>query len=296
MREYFLELIKKASTELPDDVMAALVGARDLEDEPSTARSALSEIIKNCKLAKETERPICQDTGTNIWCVYHPVGMSQMKLKEDILSATREATKLSYLRPNAVDSITGKNSGDNTGIGMPVIHFNEWEEKYLAADIALKGGGSENVSIQYSLPDNELKAGRDFEGIRRVVIDAVFRAQGLGCAPGIIGVGIGGDRATGMIEAKEQLFRLLTDTNPDAKLAELENRLYEECNELGIGPMGFGGKTTVLGIKVGARHRLPASYFVSIAYMCWAARRANLTLENGRVQFSQVSQIAKEYR
>lgn len=291
MREYFLELIRHAACELPEDVLAELSKWRNIEEEGSPAQGALDEILKNCALAKDTSRPVCQDTGTNIWYVYHPLGMSQTKLKTDILEATRQATRLSYLRPNAVDSITGKNSGDNTGINMPVIHFKEWDKKSLVADILLKGGGSENVSTQYSLPDNELKAGRDLEGVRRTVIDAVFKAQGLGCAPGIIGVGIGGDRATGMTLAKEQLFRLLNDANPEPKLAELERHLYEECNELGIGPMGFGGKTTVLGIKIGACHRLPASFFVSIAYMCWAARRASLEIEGNDVTFSQQSQF-----
>lgn len=291
-KTHFLELIRRASTELPADVLASIENCRAAEKDGSAARKVLDDVIANCELAKKTSRPLCQDTGTNIWHVYHPQSVSQIVLAKDIIEATREATKLSYLRPNAVDSITGKNSGDNTGPGMPVIHFHEWEKDKVVADLILKGGGSENVSAQYSLPDDRLGANRDLEGVRRVVIDAVFLAQGQGCAPGIIGVGIGGDRATGMAEAKEQLFRLMDDENPDPKLAELEKRLFSELNELGIGPMGFGGRTTVLGVKIGARHRLPASYFVSIAYMCWACRRASIEIKGSQVKFLKAAQIA----
>lgn len=295
MKKHFLELIRRAATDLPADVIRVVENWRDAEEEGSSARSTLDAVLKNCELARESSRPLCQDTGTNIWYVYHPNTISEQNLSKHIIEATRQATKLSYLRPNAVDSVTGKNSGDNVGIGAPVIHFHEWKKKAVAADIMLKGGGCENVSAQYSLPDSSIKAGRDLEGVRRVVIDAIYKAQGQGCAPGIIGVGIGGDRATGMIEAKEQLFRLLTDKNPDPALDKLEKRLFSELGELGIGPMGFGGKTTVLGVKIGARHRLPASFFVSIAYMCWALRRASVSISGGRAVFSQVSQIAGRY-
>lgn len=295
MRKALVELICRAATDLPQDVAFAIRRGRDLEEPGSSARSALDGILENCELARSLRRPICQDTGTNIWYVYHPRNVSQVALEKDIVAATREATKQAYLRPNAVHPITGKNSGDNTGQGAPVIHFREWGKKSIAADLLLKGGGSENVSAQYSLPDSTIGAGRDLEGVRRVVIDAVFKAQGQGCAPGIIGVGIGGDRATGMIEAKEQLFRLLGDRNPDPALADLESRLIGECNQLGIGPMGYGGKTTVLGVKIGWRHRLPASYFVSVAYMCWACRRASVTIADSRVTYSQMARIAHRY-
>jgi fumarate hydratase, class I len=292
---HFLELIRRVASDLPLDVTAALESGRMAEAEGGIARSALTDVLKNCELARESSRPLCQDTGTNVWYVYHPVGMSQAQLTRDIVEATREATRRSYLRPNAVDSITGANSGDNTGRGAPVIHFHEWSRKTLHADVMLKGGGSENMSCQISLPDASLKAGRDLEGVRRAVLDAVWKAQGQGCGPGVIGVGVGGDRATGMIEAKEQLFRLLTDRNPDETLAALETRLMKEINQLGVGPMGFGGRTTVLGVKIGKLHRLPASFFVSVAYMCWACRRASLTIEGDQVTFGQISQIASQY-
>lgn len=296
MREHFLELIRIASTRLPKDVLDALSRWRDREEKGSIAHDALTDVLKNCELAKNSSRPICQDTGTNIWHVHCSRAVCRSEIEKDIIEATREATKKVYLRPNAVDSITGKNSGDNTGVGAPVVHFHEWERKEISAELLLKGGGCENVSAQYSLPFGEIGAGRDLEGVRRVVIDAVFNAQGLGCAPGIIGVGTGGDRASGMEEAKEQLFRILSDTNPNPTLADLEDRLMRECNELEIGPMGFGGKTTVLGVKIGARHRLPASFFVSIAYMCWACRRASVTIEGTKTEFSEIGQIARRYK
>jgi fumarate hydratase class I len=221
--------------------------------------------------------------------------MSQEQVQSNILRATREATKKAYLRPNAVDPVTGKNSGDNTGAGMPVVHFHEWKRQSLVCDLMLKGGGSENVSALYSVPHAPTGAGRDIEGVRRIVIDAVFQAQGKGCAPGVIGVGIGGDRATCMMEAKEQLFRLLDDKNPDATLSKLEKRLMKELNELGIGPMGFGGNTTALGVKVGKRHRLPASFFVAVAYLCWAARRSSVTITQKGAKFSEVCEMARHY-
>lgn len=295
MKRPFLELIRRTSTVLPPDVTRALRAALKREAPGSPSRAAFQDILANCESAVATSRPLCQDTGTNIWYVHKPVSISQESIEKSILQATREATKLAYLRPNAVDPITGKNSGDNTGLGAPVIHFHEWKRKSLVCDLMLKGGGSENVSTLYSLPHAATGAGRDLEGIRRVVIDAVFQAQGKGCAPGYLGIGVGGDRATSMVAAKEQLFRLLDDKNPDPMLAKLEQRLMKECNELGIGPMGFGGKTTVLGVKVGKRHRLPASFFVAVAYLCWAGRRSSVTITESGATFSDVCEMARGY-
>jgi fumarate hydratase class I len=236
-------------------------------------------------MARGMSTPICQDTGTPIFEVHYPFGVSTRMLAEQIKEAVAQATAKSYLRPNAVDSLTGKNSGNNLGVEYPTIHFHEWDEDRIFITLQLKGGGSENVSTQYKLPDAPLGAGRDLEGVRRVVLDAVQKAQGKGCAPGILGVAIGGDRGTGYIVAKKQLLRRVDDVNANPELAALEERIFSEANQLGIGPMGFGGKTTLLGVKIGAAHRLPASYFVTIAYMCWANRRASLnaTLQDGKV-------------
>jgi fumarate hydratase class I len=281
-----VELIKSASTDLSPDVEDALRQACAVEVAGSAARGALETILENIALSRSTGRPICQDTGTPIFSVWHPPGCSQRAMTKQIQDAVRTATERSYLRPNAVAALSGKNSGDNSGVDFPTIHFHECDDDAIRIGLMLKGGGSENCGCQYSVPSPEFAASRDVNGVRKAILDAAYKAQGFGCAPGILGVGVGGDRATSMIKAKEQLFRPLTDTNPDPTLAELEQRLYREINTLDIGPMGFGGKTTVLGVKIAELHRLPASFFVSIAYMCWADRRKIMTIRNGQVEIN----------
>jgi fumarate hydratase class I len=277
--ETFVELIRRASTELPPDVVEALQAGRERESRDSLARQALVTILDNVELARAKSAPICQDTGTPVAWVSYPEGASTRLLEQAMHEAVKEATAKSYLRPNAVDTLTGKNTGDGSGRAIPFLHFEEWDEPKVEVRLILKGGGCENVGVQYKLPDSGLQAGRDLEGVRRVVLDSVVQAQGKGCAPGVLGVCVGGDRVSGFSESKCQLLRPLADHNPVAELAELESRLVEEANELGIGPMGFGGKTTVLGVKIGVLDRLPASYFVTISYMCWADRRAAVSLD-----------------
>jgi len=287
LRDALLELIRRTSTDLPDDVQAALERARETESPGSAAQGALDSILQNVELARADSTPICQDTGTPIFYVRHPAGWSTRELTSQIRAAVARATEETYLRPNAVDSISGKNSGNNLGDdAFPTIHFEEVQGEDLVVDLLLKGGGCENVGAQYSLPDSRLGAGRDLKGVRRVVLDAVQRAQGKGCAPGILGVAIGGDRGSSYYGSKETLFRPLADQNPDPELDALEKQLVEESNQLGIGPMGFGGKTTVLGAKLRGMHRLPASYFVSVSYMCWADRRRRMTVRDGAVEYS----------
>lgn len=283
---HFIELIRRAATDLPADMEAALRRAREEEDPGSAAQSTLDAILENVELSRQRSTPICQDTGTPIFYVYHPTGWSTLALKKQIRAAVAEATARSYLRPNAVDTLTGKNPGNNLGEDFPNFHFEEWEEDYLKVDLMLKGGGCENVGTQYSLPDTRLGANRDLEGVRRAVLDAVHQAQGMGCAPAVIGVAVGGDRGSSYIKSKEQFYRPLDDVNPNPKLAELEQRLVKEANTLGIGPMGFGGKTTVLSVKIDSLERLPASYFVTASYMCWADRRRSLVYRAGHVEIS----------
>ena len=283
---HFIELIRRASTDLPADMEDALRRARAREEAGSAAQSTLDTILENVRLSRAESTPICQDTGTPIFYVYYPTGWSTLELKRQIRQAVAEATARSFLRPNSVDTLTGKNPGDNLGQEFPSFHFEEWEEDYLKVDLMLKGGGCENVGAQYSLPDTHLGADRDLEVVRRVVLDAVQQAQGLGCAPAVIGVAVGGDRASSYIKSKEQFYRPLDDESPHARLAALEKRLVEEANQLGIGPMGFGGKTTVLSVKIDALERLPASYFVTASYMCWADRRRSLTYRDGAVRIT----------
>ena len=276
LTDSLVKLVRKAATDLPTDMEKALREAHENEDPGSAAEGALDTILKNVELARRHTTPICQDTGTPIFEIYYPVGVSTRMLAQQIRQAVAIATENAYLRPNAVDSLTGSNSGDNTGQDFPTLHFHEWDKPAIHIDLLLKGGGCENVSTQYKLPNAGLNAGRDLDGVRRVVLDSVYQAQGKGCAPGVLGIAIGGDRGSSYVKSKQQLFRPLQDSNPDAELAALEEKLYQQTNELGIGPMGFGGKTTVLGVKADTLHRLPASYFVSIAYMCWANRRASM--------------------
>lgn len=279
LTEQFVELIRRTSTDLPDDVRRALTEAREREAPGSAARGAFESILQNVELARQKISPICQDTGTPIFFVRYPAGWSSRALREQIRAAIARATELTYLRPNAVDSLSGKNSGTNLGDeAFPSMHFEEVEGDTLTADLLLKGGGCENVGAQYSLPDDRLAADRDLPGVRRAVLDAVHQAQGLGCSPGVLGISIGGDRGTSYAASKQQLLRHLDDTNPNPDLARMEAQLTEEANRLGVGPMGFGGKTTVLGVKMTSQHRLPASFFVTVSYMCWADRRRRLTV------------------
>ena len=282
-----VELIRRTSSSLPKDVEDRLRAAVEKEAPGSAARGALETIMKNIELSRKNSTPICQDTGTPIFYVHYPEGWSTRKLKEQIRSGLAEATKKSYMRPNAVDAIYDKNSGNNLGgDDFPYIHFEEVDASQpLVIELMLKGGGCENVGRQYSLPDNEVGAGRDLAGVRKVVLDAVQKAQGQGCAPGILGVSIGGDRGTSYIKSKEVLFDPIGVRNENPELAKLEERLTEEANQLGVGPMGFGGKTTVIDTKITGLSRLPASYFVSVSYMCWAYRRRKMTVRGDQVEY-----------
>lgn len=279
--ETFVELIRRASTQLPEDVVGSLRSGRGIEDENSLAQRALDTILTNVDLAGSESVPICQDTGTPVVWIHHPAGLSTRELDDALVDGVKEATQRKYLRPNAVDTLTGKNTGTGAGRGIPFVHFEEWEKPEIEVQLLLKGGGSENVGAQYKLPDTGLKAGRDLDGVRKAVLHAVNDAQGKGCAPGILGVCVGGDRVSAFAESKKQLLRPLGDRNPNPELAELEETLLRQGNELGVGPMGFGGRTTLLAVKVGVLDRLPACYFVTVSYLCWAARRSSVRISEG---------------
>jgi fumarate hydratase class I len=277
-----LQLIVRTSTDLPPDVRAAMKSAMDAERAGTRASQALTIIADNIDLAARNEGAICQDTGMPTFEVRVPRGADQIWMRETIRQAVAEATRRGKLRPNSVDSITGVNSGDNLGPGTPIIHFDQWERDAIEIKLILKGGGCENTNAQYALPV-ELphlgRADRDLDGVRKCILHAVWHAQGKGCSPGAVGVCIGGDRTSGYLHAKEQLFRTLDDVNPDGRLAELEASVMARVNDLEIGPMGFGGRVTLIGCKVGALNRLPASFFVSVAYDCWAFRRLGVILD-----------------
>jgi fumarate hydratase class I len=277
-----VELITRTATDLPPDVRAAMRAALRTEAPDTRAGQALTIIAQNIDQASSCEGPICQDTGMPTFEVRVPVGVNQIELKQQIREAVAEATKRGKLRPNSVDSITGVNSGNNLGPGTPIVHVEQWEEPGIEVKLILKGGGCENTNAQYALPadlDHLGRADRSLEGVRRCILHAVWKAQGKGCSPGAVGVCIGGDRTSGYLHAKEQLFRTLDDENPDERLRALETSIMEEANRLSVGPMGFSGRTSLIGCKIGALNRLPASFFVSIAYDCWAFRRLGVRLD-----------------
>jgi fumarate hydratase, class I len=276
-----VSLIVKTSTDLPPDVRAAMRIAMNEEPEGSRAAQALAIIGQNIDQAAEGEGAICQDTGMPTFEVKAPVGANQIWMKQQIRDAIAEATRRGKLRPNSVDSLTGENTGSNLGPGTPIVHFEQWERDDIEVKLILKGGGCENMNAQYSLPTelpNLGRADRTLEGVRKCILHAVWNAQGKGCAPGAIGVCIGGDRTSGYVHAKEQLFRSIDDVNEDARLAELGAEVMRTVNTLGVGAMGFGGRVSLIGCKVGALNRLPASFFVSVAYDCWAFRRLGVVL------------------
>jgi fumarate hydratase class I len=276
-----LQLIIRTSTDLPPDVRAAMKTSLDMEPAGTRASQALTIIAQNIDLAVDHEGAICQDTGMPTFEVKVPIGADQIRMRKQIREAIAEATRRGKLRPNSVDSITGKNSGDNLGPGTPIIHFDQWEDEGIEVKLILKGGGCENTNAQYSLPVELPRLGRadrTLDGVRKCILHAVWNAQGKGCSPGAVGVCVGGDRTSGYAHAKEQLFRTLDDVNPDQTLAELEASVMGSVNNLDIGTMGFGGNVTLIGCKVGALNRLPASFFVSVAYDCWAFRRLGVVL------------------
>jgi fumarate hydratase class I len=277
-----VELITRTSTDLPPDVRAAMARALEQEEPATRAGQAITIIAQNIDQAAQCEGPICQDTGMPTFEVKVPIGANQIWMRRQIRDAVAEATTRGKLRPNSVDSITGENSGNNLGPGTPIIHFDQWEEPDIEIKLILKGGGCENTNAQYSLPtelDHLGRADRTLDGVRKCILHAVWKAQGKGCSPGAVGVCIGGDRTSGYLYAKEQLFRTLDDHNEDPRLAALEQSIMDDANKLSVGPMGFSGKTSLIGCKIGAQNRLPASFFVSIAYDCWAFRRLGVRLD-----------------
>ena len=277
-----VQLVIKTATDLPPDVRAAMKVAMSREEAGTQSAQALTIIAQNIDQAESCEAPICQDTGMPTFEVHVPLGANQIWMRARIREAIAEATRRGKLRPNSVDSITGENSGDNLGPGTPIIHFDQWERDEIEVKLILKGGGCENTNAQYALPV-ELphlgRADRTLDGVRKCILHAVWQAQGKGCSPGAVGVCIGGDRTSGYTHAKEQLFRTLDDVNADRRLAELEAAIMGTVNNLEIGTMGFGGKTSLIGCKVGVLNRLPASFFVSVAYDCWAFRRLGVVLD-----------------
>jgi fumarate hydratase class I len=268
-----VELYRRMATDISADVHLALKKAYEAEAKGAPGHAALATILENIELAKVESKPICQDTGYPVFFVSLPAGVSLSKVRSAIREATKIATSEVPLRPNAVDSVTGVNSGDNTGILWPLTYFDEWDKEHILIEGMLKGGGSENCGMVYKLPDSRINAGRDLDGIRKAALDAVHAAQGRACPPYALGIALGGSKDAAAQLSKRQLLRPLDDVNPAGELAALEKRILEEANSLGIGPIGVGGKTCVMGVKIGAAHRHAASFFVDISFCCWADRK-----------------------
>lgn len=294
LRDGIVELYKKVATSIPSDVEDALKKTYSDETEP-LAKESLQIILKNISVARATSRPVCQDTGFPVFYVKIPKGLSYQHIRDVIVDATRIATNKIPLRPNAVDVITEKNTGDNVGTYFPLIYIEETEDQTLTVDLMLKGGGCENLGQTYKLPakldyqnivpassavlkksEAEFAAERDFDGIRKCILDAVYKAQGRGCPPYTLGVAIGGAKDQVTVLSKKQLMRRLYDKHPNDMISNLETLALTDINSLGIGTAGFGGKTTAIGVKIAAAHRHPASYFVDISFSCWANRRGRL--------------------
>jgi fumarate hydratase class I len=279
LRDAIVELYRRAATTLPADVVRALQNAQKKEKKGLHAAFALSVILDNIRAAKENASPMCQDTGIPVFFIKSPPGVQHRDIRTAIMRATRIATRKIPLRPNAVDVLTEKNSGDNTGAGFPVIYIDEIRGRRLIIDLMLKGSGSENIGQIYTLPLEGLQAERDLEGVRKCILDTVQKAQGKGCPPYIIGVGVGATKDQVTRLSKEQLLRRLDDLNRHPVLVRFEKRVCNDMNALGIGTIGLGGRITALAAKIGVNHRHPASYFVDVSVACWADRRARLIWE-----------------
>ncbi|OYT57463.1 fumarate hydratase [Euryarchaeota archaeon ex4484_162] len=272
-----VELIRKAEISLPDDVVTAL--RRACENEEKIARIQLETILNNVEIAEKTKRPMCQDTGIQTFFVKIGLDFPYVsRLRSWIIDGVRKATEEIPIRPNTVDPFTGKNHGDNTGDHIPYITWDFVEGENVWITALPKGGGSENMSRL-----GMLKPGVGIQGVKDFVIDTVIKAGGNPCPPTIVGVGIGGGADLAMKLAKTSLLRPVGIRHSDRNIAKLEMELIDRINRSGIGPMGLGGKTTVLDVHVEKAHRHPASLPVGVVIQCWANRRAEMIIyPNGK--------------
>ncbi len=277
-----VELYKITSTTLPEEVKEKINKAKEKAD--GLEKKALDSVVENIEIAEKKSVPLCQDTGLPVFFVFYPKTVSQKEIEKSILQATEQATEKNILRANAVDSFTQKNLGNGVGEKIPTIYFEEWEKDFIKINLLLKGGGSENIGKTYSLPNPELKAGRDLNGIRKCVLDAAIKAQGLGCPPNIVSVVVGGSKDAVAVEAKKLFFEM-HKKNEKKETAEFEEKLLKEINSLGIGAMGLGGKTTALDLKTKFLARHPATFFVEIAFCCWAERKHSLEWKSGEAKY-----------
>jgi fumarate hydratase subunit alpha len=274
-------ILKQAVIYLPDDVKQALKKAY-AEETGETGKTQLKTILDNIELAEKYQAPVCQDTGTIIFYVKAGSEAKGLdKVEAALINATRRATKEVPLRPNAVDPFTQKNSGDNTGRNIPYVNWEIVPGNQIEITVMTKGGGSENVCI-----GGMIVPGEGINGLKKFVIDAVIKAGSQPCPPNILGVAVGGGADISMKLAKKTLLKPLTEHNPNPEIAKLENEIFEAANMTGIGPMGLGGKTTVLGVHIDYAFRHPASFPAAVAFNCWASRRSTARINaDGTVEY-----------
>jgi len=274
-----VELLRRTVVRLPKDVESAIRKAYASETD-EVPKMQLKAIVDNIELAKKTNTPMCQDTGVTIFYVNLPRDC-RADVEKGIVEGVRRATKEVPLRPNAVHPITRKNPGDNVGDRMPYINWKVWDKDHIEITVMTKGAGSENMSqLAMLTPSAGLK------GIKEFALSTVLRAGSNPCPPTIIGMGIGGSADISMKLAKEALLRPLDVRNKDPEIAKLETELLEAMNMLGIGPMGLGGKTTMLGLNIEYAYCHTASLPVAINVQCWAGRRGTVRIhKDGKLEF-----------
>ena len=269
-----VELIRKAETELPKDVIDSLRNAYKIEK--GVAKTQIDAILKNIDLAKKTKRPMCQDTGIQTFFITVGIDFPYInKLKEIFINGVKKATKAIPLRPNTVDPFKGENHKDNTGEYIPYITWDFTKGSDVKITALPKGGGSENMSKL-----GMLKPGVGIEGVKDFVVEEMIKAAGNPCPPTVVGVGIGGGADLSLKLGKKALLRPVGKRHKDKEIAKIEEELIKRINKSGIGPMGLGGKTTVLDVHIEKAHRHPASLPVGIAVQCWADRRANMIIHS----------------
>lgn len=261
------ELYKKAVITLGEDVKNSLEDALKNEDN-ELGQLNIKAILKNIELAEKNGIPMCQDTGLPI--IFVKLGKVQVEnLYEGIIKGIHKATEEVPLRPNIVDPLTRKNTNNNTGNLIPPIDIELIDEDYIEITIFPKGFGSENNNaLKMALPSEGI------EGIKSFVVETVLKAGGKPCPPTIIGVGIGGTSDLAMKLAKKALTHKINEENPDPVLEKLEEDIKKEINSSDIGPMGLGGKTTTLDVKIIKADTHTAGLPIGVCIQCWANRYA----------------------
>jgi len=279
IQDAVVELLRKTVTRMTDDVVNELKAAakRETEDAP---KMQLKAILENLDLAEKTTTPLCQDTGVTIFYVSMPQCL-KVDVEKGIIEGVRTATKVVPLRPNAVHPLTRKNPGDNVGRKMPYVNYKVWDKDYLEITVMTKGAGSENMSQLAMLTPSQ-----GVKGVKEFILNTVLRAGSNPCPPTVLGVGIGGSSDIAAKLAKEALLRPINKPNEDPEIATMEKDLKEALNELGIGVMGLGGKTTVLGVNIEYAFCHTASLPVAVNVQCWAARRGTVQIfPDGKMKF-----------